>query len=161
MRLLEPSSEKLYRFILSLIKDRDEAKDVLSETVLAAFENFGKLKKESAFLSWIFTIGRRKCYSAINRRKEIAGSAEFELDEMKGEGFDPEMLADLNLLYAALDELPTEQKEAIVLTAIHGFSREETAKITKSNANTIKVRIYRGKLKLKEILNYSFAEEQK
>jgi RNA polymerase sigma-70 factor (ECF subfamily) len=161
MRLYEPNSEKVWRFILSLIKDRDEAKDVLSETLIAAFESIGKLKKEQAFLSWLFTIARRNCYKAINRRKEIAGSAEFELDEMEGTGFDPEKLADLNRLYSALDELPEEQKEAIILTAIHGFTREEAAKIMKTSTNTIKVRTYRGKQKLKEILNYSIAEVTK
>ncbi len=158
LNLFEPNTEKLWRFILSFVKDRDEAKDILSETSIAAFENFDKLRKKEAFLSWIFTIARRKIMKTISQKEQIIGSAELELDEIAIEGYNPEKLADINQLYAALDELPIEQKEAIILTSIYGFSYEETAVIQKSPANTVNVRIYRGKQKLKKILEYSCTE---
>ncbi len=158
LRLFEPNSERLWTFILSFVKDSDEAKDILSETAIAAFENFEKLRKKEAFLSWLFTIARRIIIKTIAQKERISGSAEFELDELAGEGYDPEKLADLNRIYSALDELPIEQKEAIVLTSIHGFSYEETAEIQKSSTNTVNARIYRGKQKLRKILEYSYTE---
>jgi len=152
LELLKPAKEKVWHFILTFIKEQDEAKDILSETIIAAYENFGKLKDKEAFLSWLFTIARRKFYKRYKQISEIIGSSQIELDDLAGDGFSPEKLANLNDLYQALDKLQTEQKEAVVLTSIYGFSYAETAKIQGASENTVKVRVYRAKNKLKQLL---------
>jgi RNA polymerase sigma-70 factor (ECF subfamily) len=156
--LFEENSQKLWLFILSFISDRDDAKDVLSEAFLLAFKDYKKLREEKAFFSWLLTLTRRLIYKAIRKDSRIAGSASFELDEFPSEEFNTDSISDLNSLYIALDELPKEQKEAIVLTAIYGFSYEETAEIQHTSKNTVRVRIYRGRQHLKNLLEYSFKE---
>ncbi len=152
MGLLEPNLEKLWRFILSFIRDKDDAKDIMSDTMLAAYENFSKLESHEAFLSWLFTIARRLVYKAGKKRAEIFGSSHFELDDFKSGNLSPQEVSEMNDLYSALDKLPSEQKEAIVLTSIYGFSLAEAAGIQGTTPNTVKVRIYRAKQKLKELL---------
>jgi RNA polymerase sigma-70 factor (ECF subfamily) len=152
MGLLEPNLEKLWRFILSFIRDKDDAKDIMSDTMLAAYENFGRLESHEAFLSWLFTIARRFVYKVGKKRAEIFGSSHFELDDFKSGNLSPQEVSEMNDLYSALDKLPSEQKEAIVLTSIYGFSLAEAAGIQSTTPNTVKVRIYRAKQKLKELL---------
>ncbi len=152
MELLEPNLEKLWRFILSFIKDKDDAKDIMSDTILAAYENFGKLESHEAFLSWLFTTARRLVYKAGKKKAEIFGASHFDLDDFKSGNLSPQEVSELNDLYSALDKLPSEQKEAVVLTSIYGFSTAEAADIQNTVPNTVKVRVYRAKRKLKELL---------
>ncbi len=152
MELLEPNLEKLWRFILSFIKDKDDAKDIMSDTILAAYENFGKLESHEAFLSWLFTTARRLVYKAVKKKADIFGASHFDLDDFKSGNLSPQEVSELNDLYSALDKLPSEQKEAVVLTSIYGFSTAEAADIQNTVPNTVKVRVYRAKRKLKELL---------
>ena len=59
--MYETAYRDLYRYALCLMKNTQEAEDVVSEAVVTAYENIHKLKKEEAFRSWIFTILTNKC----------------------------------------------------------------------------------------------------
>ena len=59
--LYESCYRDLYRFALYNLGQEEDARDVVSETVLAAFENIGKLKSAEAFRPWIFRILVNKC----------------------------------------------------------------------------------------------------
>ncbi|MES2765630.1 MAG: hypothetical protein V4642_07175, partial [Bacteroidota bacterium] len=59
LQLLKPLQPRLEKFILVQVRGRDAAKDVMSETILLAFENFDSLKSEETFLSFLFTIAAR------------------------------------------------------------------------------------------------------
>src|SRR5205807_391366 len=59
LKLLEPVHNRLWRFVLSTTRDHEEAEDLLSETVLVAFERFHTLRDEKAFVSFLFTIATR------------------------------------------------------------------------------------------------------
>ena len=57
----------LYRFALCMMQNQQEAEDAVSEAVVAAYENIGKLKKPDAFRSWIFTIVSNICKKRLKR----------------------------------------------------------------------------------------------
>jgi RNA polymerase sigma-70 factor (ECF subfamily) len=156
--LFDEVSQKLWLYILSFIKDRDRAKDVLSDSFLIAHKDYRKLKDEQAFFSWLLTLTRRVIYKSVKKNRAIEGAAEFEIDEFPSQEFNPEAVAELNSLYSALDTLPKEQKEAIILTSIQGFSYDEAAEIQGTSANTVRVRIYRGRQQLKKMLEFSIIE---
>lgn len=144
--------QKLWFYILSFRGDRDAAKDILSEAFLAGYRDREKLRVKAAFPSWMMTLTRRIVLKENKKTCERPKTPEFTLDDFASANPDPEETANLNCLLAALDELPDEQKEALLLTAIQGFSYSEAARISATNENTIRVRIYRGRKKLKEIL---------
>ena len=64
----------------------------------------------------------------------------------------PEARAAAGELYEAMEDLPLEQKEAIILHNIMGFSREEICTIQNINLETLKARLYRGRKKLARLL---------
>ena len=65
--------QDLYRYALCMMKNPQEAEDAVSDAVLAAFENIGKLKNPDAFKSWIFTITTNVCrkkLKALSKKQE-------------------------------------------------------------------------------------------
>ena len=60
-QMYETVYQDLYRFALCMLRNPQDAEDAVSEAVVAAYENIGKLKKEDAFKSWIFTILSNIC----------------------------------------------------------------------------------------------------
>ena len=153
MEIFEPCRERLWKFILSFINNRFDAKDIMSETTLIAYENFDKINDEQAILSYLFTTARRLIYRRTLINKRIDGSSSFEADDIANTDFGAEKLQQLNELYSALDKIPRKQKEAIVLTAVNGFSYSEAAKIMSTSIENIKKLIYRGKEQLKFLLD--------
>ena len=153
MEAFQPLYGKLWKFILSISRNRDDAKDILSETFLIAYEKFDTLKNERAFLSFLFTIASRLRNSSKMKRSKYYSTEVFEFDDFAGNFLSPEDETDIKLLYKTLDYLPEVQKEAIVLFEIFGFSRTEIADIQKTTVTNVKIRLYRGRKKLEQIIN--------
>lgn len=151
MELLNPLYKRLERFAMSIAHSTDEAKDIVSETVLTAFENFETLKEEKAFLSFLFTIAYREKikYDKMYKHSSFDSSL---IDELIDHKPSPEDLTDVRLLYDAIDKLSTKTKDAVILAEIVGLSHKEIAKIQTTSTAVIKVRIYRAKKKLASLL---------
>lgn len=145
--------EQLWKFILSFVNNRFDAKDIMSETTLIAYEKFETLKDDKALLSYLFTTARRLIYRRAIFNKRIEGSSYFEADDISNTEFGADKLQQLNELYSALNQIPKKQKEAIVFTAINGFSYNEAAEIMNINIENLKKLIYRGKEELRFLLD--------
>ncbi len=152
MRLLAPSQESLERFALFLTRNRDEARDIVSETLLIAFEKLDTLREEIAFPSYLMTIARRTFYNRRTRTKVHEHLEVEEMDTLFGDSISPEEAMDVTILYEALDKLPAPQKEAIIMAEIMGYSHKEIQKVQGGTVTGVKVRIFRGKRQLAKIL---------
>ena len=155
MALLEPCLAKLSRYCHAMTKDVEHGRDLLSDAILLAYENFEKLRAPEAFTSYIFTTARRLYYRRARRQKfwGIFGSeAEAIADER---GPTPEMRLDLEALDYALAALPEKQREAVVLFEISGLSLAEIRDVQGGSLSGVKSRIVRGREKLAELLGES------
>ncbi len=152
LELYNPVQDNLWRYCLVLTCSRIEAKELMSETVAAAYQSFENINSDIAFLSYLFTICKRIFFKNLEkeRRHELKELEYF--DFYKSENITADKALEIQDLYKALDELPFEQKEAIILFDIMGYSREEIAEIQSSNIENVKARLYRGRKKLAEIL---------
>ena len=101
-----------------MTNDREEARDLVAETTLAAYEGFDDLRDERAFLSWLFTIAGRLSRKRGIREKYHGEYHEEQVRRMPDAGTSPEVSADVALLHAALEKLPPEQREAVILFEI-------------------------------------------
>lgn len=152
LRLLMPVYEQLARFARAMVNNREDAKDLISETVLAAFERFDGLRDDKAFISYLFTIARRTA-----KRHRTRGKLFGEYDQQKAEQLhdtrsQPGASVDVQLLYNALAKLPEKQREAVILFEISGFSLEEIKEMQGGSLSGVKSRIARGKEKLARLL---------
>ncbi|MFH1050537.1 MAG: RNA polymerase sigma factor [bacterium] len=152
MELLKPIMGRLERYALAITMNRDEAKDVVGETVMLAWENFDKLKSDDAFLSFLFTIASR----VYSKRQRVFFKFRVnkvqDVDELYCRTLAPDVSTDVGILYKALEKLPAKQKEAIILYEIMGFSIKEISSIQDSNESSVKMRLVRARQKIAELL---------
>ncbi|MBS1537886.1 MAG: RNA polymerase sigma factor [Bacteroidetes bacterium] len=153
LRLLAPVQESLERFALFLTRNREDARDLVSETLLHAYSKLESLRDEITFQSFIFTIARRTFYNLKSRTRRFEHIEHNEIDELFcGGGIAPDVAIDVQFLYKALDSLSDVQREAVIMAEIMGFSHKEIQKIQGGTVTGVKVRIYRAKKQLAKIL---------
>lgn len=150
MQLLEPIGTKLLRYAYSLTRNADEAKDITNEAIVIALEQFPSLNNEQAFQSWIFCIARRLFLKAVKRKKRYVDVQNVPDD--RPDPHSPETTMEAHLLYAALDKLPADQREAVVLFDITGLNLVEIQEIQGGSLSGVKSRLARGRKKLAELL---------
>jgi len=152
LALYEPNHSKLLRYCESIMKDSVDAQDLVSETVLVAYEQLDKLRKEESFKYFLFGIARN-LIRRLQRRKKFWGIFNTEQAERVPAPQSKELNEDVQLLYQALDKLPTAQKEALILFELAGYSIKEVAEIQNASISAVKARLARGREKLSKILS--------
>lgn len=152
LALYEPNHDKLLRYCESILKDPVDAKDLVSETVLVAYEQFEKLQKKDSFKYFLFGIARN-LIRRQQRRKKFWGIFNTEQAEQLPAKQAHQLNEDVLLLYQALDKLPAAQKEALILFEIVGYNIKEIAEIQQSSLSSVKARLARGRKKLSHILS--------
>lgn len=134
--------------------------DLISESVLKALENFDKLRDKKTFLSFMFSIAKNIVNSKHRRAKFKGSYNEAVVNNIPDEGIDAETRYDITVLYQALNQLPSNQKEAIILFEISGFSIKEIAEIQNSGESAVKQRLKRGRENLaKELKSDQLIQE--
>ena len=143
----------LRAFGRSLCGDPARADDLVQDTVLKAWTNREQFQSGSNLKAWLFTILRNCYYSELRHRK-------FEIEDPEGVcaaqvAVAPDHDAKLHLrdLSRALQELPPDQREALILVGASGFSYEEAAEICGCAVGTIKSRVARGRVALEQLLS--------
>ena len=152
MNLYNPIAGNLSAFCFAKTHDREDAKELVSETILSSYENFHTLKNETAFLSFMFSIASNIFKAKYKHSQRFVVSDPELLDMMYSDSIQPDSLADVRLLYETLEKLQPEQKEAIFLFDIMGLSQKEIAQIQNITVLNVKIRIHRGKKRLAELL---------
>jgi RNA polymerase sigma-70 factor (ECF subfamily) len=151
----------LYSLVFHLLKDPDEAEDVVEETFWQAWRKASTYEpSRGAVSTWLLTIGRRKALDRLRARKRhredpIGGDRTFA--DLASPDPDPaEDLEGSELrahVRAALLELPLEQREVLEMGYFRGMSQTEIANVTGQPLGTIKTRMRLGMQKLKEPLS--------
>lgn len=152
MELYQPLHPRISNYCRAITGQNETAKDLLSETILNAYENFDKLKKHDAFIYYLFGIASNLFKKQLRRKKFSATyepESELKITDTK---VNSEDWVDVSILYEQLKKLPNKQREAIILFEINGFSIEEIQTIQKGSISGVKSRLSRGRMKLKQLL---------
>ncbi|MEX0968267.1 MAG: RNA polymerase sigma factor [Bacteroidia bacterium] len=150
-RLYEPVHANLNHFVKAMMHNSDDAKDIISDTVLTAADNFGKLRNQQAFLGFLFGIASRLIKRHYRKNKQTTELLKSEHDTLHSAENAPGSI-DAAILRQALEELPPEQREAVVLFELMGFSLNEIVEIQQSSLSAVKSRVARGREKLRKLL---------
>jgi len=153
MQLYGPVHERFVRFCNARAYGDYPPKDLVNETVLTAYENFDKLKENKAFLHFLFGISRNILRNNVRRQKFKGEFDEERLsDELSADTQNGEQLTDVGLLYEALQQLPLEQREALILFELSGFSIKDIMETQNAKESAVKARLTRGRKRLAELL---------
>ncbi|HEX5497233.1 MAG TPA: RNA polymerase sigma factor SigM [Mycobacteriales bacterium] len=152
--LVRRHRDRLWAVALRTLRDPDEAADALQEALISAFRAAGSFRAEAAVTTWLHRIVVNACLDRMRRRQARPIVA---LPERGGsepvDGRDRMAERDTALtVEAALGALPTEQRFAITLVDIEGYSVADTARILGVAEGTVKSRCARGRARLAILL---------
>ncbi|MGN0399564.1 MAG: RNA polymerase sigma factor [Blautia sp.] len=144
--LYETVYEDMYRFALYTLRNQEDAKDVVAETVADAFETIGRLRDTNAFRGWIFRILANKCKRKLKEYtkktcayEEYQGSVHEDLDQ--------------NLqVREVFFSLADEERYLVALQVFGGYRSKEIGTMLHKNHNTVRSKIDRALKKMEEML---------
>lgn len=154
LSLYEPVHDQFERFCRARVYGGMEFGDLMNETLLIAFQKIDTLRSEKYFLSFLIGISIRILANNNKKKKEDSLGALQNIANLKDQNTNTESEAEVYLLHQALALLPEEQREAIILFEISGFSIKEIMKIQIASESAIKQRLKRGREKLTKILTF-------
>lgn len=152
--LYEEVYEDMYRFALYTLKNTQDAEDVVSETVTAAFASIKKLRSAEAFHSWIFRILSNKCKEQLREYTRRTVSLEEEKQRAPEEVtglFSQTLEGDLEehiMVRKLFFELEDDERLIIALHVFLGYKSREIAKMLQMNENTVRSKESRGLKKM-------------
>ncbi|WP_292037506.1 MULTISPECIES: sigma-70 family RNA polymerase sigma factor [unclassified Brevundimonas] len=143
----------LRAFAFTLSRNSADADDLVQETLTKAWAHRGRFEPGSNLRAWLFTILRNSWYTgAAKRRREVADEEGRYAAGLTAEP-SQEWTAELTSLRAALNALPPEHREAIVMVGAAGLSYQEAADISGCAVGTIKSRVNRARHRLAALLD--------
>jgi len=153
-----PHMDAAYNLARWLTRNDHDAEDLVQESYLRAFKFFGTFHGANA-RGWLLTIVRNTCYTWFreNRAEELTTSFNEEIHSTEADPFDPQKLLlqreSSQLLKQALEELPLEFREVLVLRELEGLSYKEIAVIADIPPGTVMSRLARARTRLKQCLS--------
>jgi RNA polymerase sigma-70 factor, ECF subfamily len=145
----------LRAFAVSLAQNSDRADDLVQETLVKAWDKQASFQPGTNLKAWLFTILRNEFYSQMRKRGREVQDTEGAMTARLAVHPSQEGKLDLDDFRKALQLLPEDQREAIILIGASGFSYEEAAEICDCAVGTIKSRVSRARARLQEILKIS------
>ncbi|MCW3807025.1 RNA polymerase sigma factor [Plebeiibacterium marinum] len=145
---VEAYSDNIYRFVLKNIKDSERAKDVVQDTFEKVWKNHSDISCAKV-KSYLFSTAYHTLIDSIRREKYKASWEDADANKY----YTNESYSDVNeVLHEALDRLPPDQKNVILLRDYEGYSYQEIAEITNLSESQVKVYIFRGRQFLKQYI---------
>lgn len=170
-QFVEHFRAKVFHYTWLMCGDREDAEEVAQDTLLKVFEGFDQLREPERVRPWVFRIAKNECL--MKRRKSVfAPARELSLDQLLPEkiGEDGDLklqIADWSrlpddqafqsemkeALERAIAELPENYRSVILLRDMEELSTEETAQILDLSSDTVKTRLHRARLALRQTLD--------
>lgn len=152
----------LYRHVLRIVGSPHEAEDVVQEALFSAWRSLSAFQGGS-FRAWLFRIATNRSIDLIRARRrrgelplEPPEDEEVQWVEPVAPGPDPAEIASQTEAVAVVEEalgrVPAEQRAALLLRDVEGFSYEEIALITTTEVGTVKSRIHRARTAVRNVL---------
>ena len=156
--LLARHEQKVFRFGLRMCGNEEDARDVLQETLLAAFRGVRQFRGEAQLSTWLYQVARSFCTKA---RRRGAGEPERHesLEGVAARGVSvpasgPDERAHARemarVIQEALLALPEPQREVVLLRDVEGLSAEEAAAVVGIEVPALKSRLHRARLAMQE-----------
>jgi RNA polymerase sigma-70 factor (ECF subfamily) len=143
--LVRRHSPRLYGFLQRYHPDRDDRDDLLQETWIRVFTNLDRFDPEKRFSTWLFQIALNLCRD-LARRDRVRSGYRRETQEIQ-QGFTDaktEDRVDAMKAMQAIETLPIEQKEVLLLRYYHEVPEAEAAEILGCPRGTVKSRLHQA-----------------
>ena len=162
--LVKRYEEPLVAYVRYMGFDEATAYDVVQDGFVRAFRHLKKCGDPDRFEGWVFKIVSNLCRTAGKKRsRRKMEPLEVHQADLVDTEADPEQYVEASVvkeeIWAALDTLPDDQREALVMMYLQGYSVRDIAERTDASASAVKMRLKRGRDALKGELAPFFVEE--
>jgi RNA polymerase sigma-70 factor (ECF subfamily) len=159
--LLERHEPRVYRFALRMCGSEDAAREVLQETLIAAFKHLHDFRGDASLSTWLFQVARSFCTKARRRRSgepavmealDAPEASVLSLPDAEAPSARAQASEVGEVLRAALSTLPDHYREVLLLKDVEGLSAEEVAEVLGEKVPAVKSRLHRARLELRRML---------
>ncbi len=171
--LVNRTEGRIYSLLLRLTGNPEDAKELLQETYLSAYQHLDRFKGEAAFSTWVYRIAANHALMRLRKKTpETVSLDELPLpthEEIRRQGvsdwaIDPREAVlrreVRDLLYRAILDLPPIYRAVVVLRDVEGLSTAETAAILGTTEGAVKTRLHRARIHLRQKLSPHFEETE-
>ena len=163
--LMLPHLDAAHNLARWLLRNEQDAQDVVQEAYLRAFKSFGGFHGANG-RAWLLTIVRNTSYTLLKKNRAVDLTTPFD-EESHGSGYESispatilEHSEDSELIREAMDQLPAEFREILMLRHQEGLSYKEIADIVQIPQGTVMSRLARARAKLRECLVARIGKER-
>lgn len=163
--LVEKYQGRVYAVVYGMLRNREDARDVTQDAFVRAYHNIGSFRVEASFYTWLYRIAMNLAIDLIRKRKrrDVAGFddgiAQRGEDGEVAEAYHSDSPARLmerkqlyNRIMDAMDQLPADQKQVILLRELEGLSYKEISDVMEIPEGTVMSRLFYARKKLQKLL---------
>ncbi|MBI5326432.1 MAG: RNA polymerase sigma factor [Ignavibacteriae bacterium] len=151
-------SPRVYAYCRRYLGNREEAEDVFQETFIRFYNSRQSIREMTNLGAFLLKIARNQC---INLLREIKRNSKFDEEIYIKHDDRDENDELLNLIKMAIELLPDEYKEIFIMREYNGLKYNDIADITGLSINTVKIKIFRARERIRHILQPYLSEMSK
>ena len=167
-QLVVQESPRLFRVIVRIVGDDDEAESILQETFLQAYQRINTFRRESKLTTWLYAIGINLARASLRKSRRLSSLEDQEVERMQPEFnrgmfvetpavWDPARVTELSdrrqLVRKGIEQLPEDYKTVVILRDIEEYSTDEVAKMLGISSGAVRVRLHRARGALRKLLD--------
>lgn len=160
--LVQRHQSRVFAVAGGILRNREDVEDIAQQVFLKAYFSIKRFDQRAAFTTWLYKITVNECWDLLRKRKVRPLVVEADLSEEQAQMYQAsseqsdgrpdtsERLAARQQVEDLMSCLDERDRTMLVMKEVQGFSVEEIAEIMESNANTVKVRLFRARQKITE-----------
>lgn len=156
IELYRKYNQAMYNIVMRLLKNRENADDIIQESFLSAFKNIHQFKGEVTFGAWLKKIVIHKCLNYLKKKElnviTLDESHAFNLEKEDSDNWEFDNSIVLEDVKKSIDKLPDKYKFVLILYLIEGYDHEEISEILNISVISSRTQLMRGKIKLRQLL---------
>ncbi|HEY4392454.1 MAG TPA: RNA polymerase sigma-70 factor [Polyangia bacterium] len=173
--LVDRYDDKIYRLAYRFVRNETEAKEIVQDTFLSVWRKLDTFKGDAQFGSWLYRVAANAALMRLRaqRRHPEVSTEELPLDYLDNYGHlptpgenwakrpDDELQSDelRRRIQKAVDELPEIYRTVFLVRDVEGLSTEETAEVLQISIPTVKTRLHRARLALRDAISRYFDQK--
>ncbi len=156
IELYRKYNQGMYNIAMRLLKNPENADDIIQESFLSAFKNIHQFKAEVTFGAWLKKIVIHKCLNYLKKKEldviTLDESHAFNVEKEDNDNWEFDNSIVLEDVKISMDKLPDKYKFVLMLYLIEGYDHEEISEILNISVIASRTQLMRGKNKLRQLL---------